>query len=109
VSLENDFFSMTADSVTVHQPTTANAYGATTPATSAGVSYPAHIDMTPRQVLSVTGVEQVSNGTIYVLSSSATIPLDAVVELSDGRTPELLRVEPLRDDEGQHHIEVSFR
>lgn len=109
MSLEFDYFTMTADTITVYQPTTANAYGATTPATSGGVSYSAHVDMTPRQVLNVRGVEQVASGTIYVLSSSASIPLDAIVELSDGRTPELLRVEPLRDEEGQHHIEVTFR
>ena len=111
MSLERDFFSMTRDTITVHPPSTeSNFYGAVTPATSStGKSYPAHIDMTPRKVLSNRGEEVVAGGTIYVMSSSADIGMHHVIELADGRKPELLRAEPLRDEEGQHHVEVTFR
>ena len=110
MALESDFLSMTADTITVHPPSTMNFYGAAAPATSStGKSYSAHVDMTPRKVLSARGTEEVAAGTIYVFSSSADIGLHHVVELADGRKPELLRVEPLRDDEGQHHVEVTFR
>lgn len=110
MSLERDFLDMTNDTVTVHEPSTANFYGGVAPAsTSTGTSYPAYVDMTPRKVLSGRGQEEVASGMIFILSSAADIGPQHVIELSDGRKPELLRVEPLRDDEGQHHVEVSFR
>ena len=110
MALERDFLSMTQDRVTVHPPSTMNFYGAAAPATtSTGKSYAAHVDMTPRKVVSGRGTEEVSAGTIYVFSSSADIGLHHVIELADGRKPEILRAEPLRDDEGQHHVEVTFR
>lgn len=110
MALEKDFLDMTNDTITVVPPSSMNEYGATAPsATSGAISYPAHVDMTPRSVFSANGVEQVASGTIYVLSSSADIGLEHVVELSDGRKPEILRVEPLRDEEGLHHTELSYR
>lgn len=111
MSLEPDFLGLSTDHVTVHGPATSMSFhGALTPATSStGKQYTAYVDMTPRQVLSARGVEEVASGTIYVFSSSADIGLQHVVELSDGRKPELLRAEPLRDEQGQHHVEVTFR
>lgn len=111
MSFETDFFNMTSDTVTVIAPsTTITAYGAVVPASStSGVQYRAAIDMTPRKVISQRGVEEVAGGTVYVMSSSADIGLHHTMELADGRKPELLKVEPLRDEHGQHHVEVSFR
>ena len=111
MALERDFLSMTQDRITVHSPSTAlSFYGAATPAsTSTGKSYAAHVDMTPRKVVSSRGTEEVAAGTIYVFSSSADIGLHHVIELADGRKPEILKSEPMRDDEGQHHVEVTFR
>lgn len=110
MAFESDYLSMTADTITVHAPSTMNRYGGLAPATtSTGKSYSAHVDMTPRQIVSAKGVEEVAAGTIYVMSSSADIGLQHVIELADGRKPVLLRVEPLRDEEGQHHVEVTFK
>lgn len=110
MSFEADFLSMTADTVTVHAPSTMNRYGGMAPSTtSTGKSYPAHVDMTPRQVVSARGVEEVAAGTLYIMSSSADIGLQHVIELADGRKPVILRAEPLRDEEGQHHVEVTFK
>ena len=110
MALEQDFLSMTNDTVTVIAPaSTMTSYGAVVGSTTDSVTYPAHIDMTPRLVLSGQGVEQVASGMIYIFSSSAEIGLEHTIELSDGRKPELLRVEPLRDEDGLHHSEVSFR
>ena len=110
MSLERDYLSMTNDTVTVINPaSTMTAYGAVVGSSSDSTSYPAHVDMTPRMILNQQGVEEVASGTIYVLSSSADIGLHHTVELSDGRKPVLLRAEPLRDEEGQHHVELSFR
>ena len=110
MAFERDFLSMTQDTITVHPPSTMNFYGAAAPATtSTGKSYSAHVDMTARKVVSSRGTEEVAAGTIYVFSSSADIGLHHVIALADGRKPEILRVEPMRDDEGLHHTEVSFR
>lgn len=109
MALEKDFLLMTNDTVTVIPPSTADVYGTTVGSTSNGVVLPAHIDMTPHQVFNSQGVQEVASGTIYVLSSSADIGLKHIVELPDGRKPELLRVEPLRDEEGLHHTEIAYR
>lgn len=111
MALESDFLTMTRDTVTVLAPaSTMSEYGSVAPATtSTGTSYPAYIDMSPRKVVNARGVEEVASGTIFILSSGASLGLHHVVVLPDGRRPELLRVEPLRDDEGQHHVEVTFR
>ena len=111
MSFEADFLSMTADSVTVHAPATSmTAYGSVAPATtSTGKSYRAALDMTPRRVISQRGVEEIAGGVLFIMSSSADIGLHHTVELSDGRKPEILRVEPLRDEHGQHHVEVYLR
>lgn len=110
MALETDFLSMTQDTVKIHPPSTMNFYGSVAPSSSStGKSYPAYIDMTPRQIINSRGVEEVASGTIMLMSSSADVGLQHVVELADGRKPELLRVEPLRDEEGLHHTEISFR
>jgi len=111
VSFERDFYNMTADYVTVHAPATSmTAYGSVAPATtSTGKRYRAALDMTPRKIVSARGVEEIAGGVLFVMSSSAVIGLHHTVELDDGRKPEILRVEPLRDEEGQHHVEVYLR
>jgi len=110
MALEPDFLSMTNDTVTVINPaSTMTAYGTIVGSTVGAISYPAYIDMTPHEVLNSQGVEEVASGMIFVLSSSADIGLQHTVELSDGRKPELLRVEPLRDEDGLHHTTISFR
>lgn len=110
MALEPDFLTMTQDEVTVFPPSTTSLYGGMAPATtSTGKAYPAQIDMTPRQVVSQRGVEEVAAGTVYILSSSAVVGLQHVIQLPDGTKPVILRCEPLRDDEGQHHVEVTFK
>lgn len=110
MALEPDFLDMTNDTVAVINPaSTMTAYGALVGSTTGAISYPAYIDMTPHSVLNSQGVEEIASGMIFVLSSSADIGLQHTVELSDGRKPELLRVEPLRDEDGLHHTTVSFR
>lgn len=110
MALEKDFLSMTSDTVTVFAPSSSmSKWGSLVATTSDGVSYAAVIDQRPRKVLSANGVEEVASGTVYVLSSSADIGLEHSIELPNGKRPELLRVEPLRDEDGLHHTEVSFR
>lgn len=110
MSLEPDYLNMTRDTVTVHPPSTMTVYGSMAPATtSTGKSYPAYVDMSPRKVMSGRGVEEVASGTVFIFSSSAYVGLRHVIELSDGRKPEIMRSEPLNDEEGQHHLEVTFR
>jgi hypothetical protein len=73
------------------------------------VTYPVFEEPGARLVVTALGVEEVTTATLYVLSTTASIGLQDKVTLPDGRVPKLLRVDVLRDDEGQHHLEVAIR
>jgi len=109
MAFEKDFLNMTADQVTVSPPSTVNSYGAISATTSDGIAYDARIEEEPHSVLNGQGVEVIASGTVFVMSSSADIGLNHRVELDNGLTPELLRVDTLRDEQGQHHVEIHFR
>lgn len=109
MSFEKDFLNMTADQVTVIPPSTVNSYGAISYSSSNGIAYDARIEEEPHSVLNGQGIEVIASGTVFVMSSSAAIGLSHQVELDNGLTPELLRVDTLRDEQGQHHVEVHFR
>lgn len=108
MALEPDFLTMTNDTVTVAAPSTYDKYGAPTFA-SASSAIPARLELSSRIIVDSDGVERVSSGTIFVLSTSVTIGPQHKITLSDGRTPEVMRVDVLNDEEGQHHLEVMFR
>ena len=108
MALEQEYLSMTTDTVTVALPSTMSKYGAPTYGTDS-VAYPARIEMGDRVTVDSNGVEQVASGTIFVLSTTAYINTDSRVTLTDGRTPKILRVDVNNDEEGQHHLEVVIK
>jgi hypothetical protein len=102
--LEPCFLQMTTQTVKVESLSTASAYGA--PTFAAASSWPAYIEPGTRLVLNAQGMQEVVSATVYVLSSSATIGMQDRITLHDGRTPKILRVDTLNDEQGQHHLEV---
>jgi hypothetical protein len=107
MGLERDFLSLSTEVLSVQSLSTASAYGA--PTYSTAVTYPVFEEPGARLVVTALGVEEVTTATLYVLSTTASIGLQDKVTLPDGRVPKLLRVDVLRDDEGQHHLEVAIR
>lgn len=108
MGLEKDFLTMTNDTITVADPSTASKYGAHTFG-SASTAIPARLEMGNRVFVDSQGVEQIASGTLFVLSTTASISPQSKVTLSDGETPEILRVDVMNDQDGQHHLEVLFR
>lgn len=108
MALEADFLTMTSDTITIADPSTASKYGAFTFG-SASTGVPCYIEQEEVIFTDPTGVEQRASGTLYVLSTSVTMSPQSKVTLPDGSHPEILRVDILNDEEGQHHLEVLIR
>ena len=108
MGLEKDFLSMTSDTVTVAQATTMSKYGAPTFG-SPSTAIPARIEFETRRVIDSEGVERISSGMVFVLSTTAVVTPQTRMTLPNGDTPEIMRVDILNDEFGQHHLEISFR
>ena len=108
MALESDFLTMTNETVTVKSPSGYSKYGAPTFGAES-TAIPARHEIYTRRIVDSNGVECVSSGTLFVLSTTATIGVDDQITLSDGSTPEIARVEIHKDQEGQHHLEVMLR
>ena len=110
MGLEPEFLEMAEDTINHQALSTVSVYAA--PEYSTTVStFQVHMEWEQRLITTAEGKEEVSQGTIFVMSSSASIAVQDLVTLStiyDSRTPRLLRVDPLMDDEGQHHLEVMI-
>ena len=110
MGLEKDFLSMTQDTITIAEASTFSKYGAPTFA-SASTAVPTYIEMGTRMVVDAQGNEQNASGLLYVLSTTASISPQAQITMPSryGMTPEIIRVDVLNDQEGQHHLVVAFR
>jgi len=108
VALEADFLDLCETTVT-HQALSAemSLYGNPTFST-ASTTYYAHLEFGDHLVVTPSGKEEVASAILFVMSSSASFGLQDKVTLADGTYPELLRVDILTDDEGQHHLQVHI-
>lgn len=105
MALENDFLAMASTTVTLAKESTVGDYGE--PTYASGTAYTARVEPRVRMVTGPDGDEVRSSATVYVMSSSADVSVSDKMTLPSGREPRLLSVEPVRDDEGQHHVEVA--
>lgn len=103
--LEPEFLQMSTMLLKVESLSTQSDYGAPSYASPAS-SWPAFYEAGSRMARGINGVQQIASGTIYVLSSSASIGPQDRLTWPDGRQPKLLRVDVLNDEEGQHHLEL---
>lgn len=105
MSLDADFLSMCSTSITVEPLSTFNANGA--PVFSTGTTtYTAAVEYATRKVVTEKGDEAIATATIFVMSSSASISLYDRIAMRGSTGPRILRVDPVHDEEGQHHLEV---
>ena len=107
MALEADFLAMSTQVINVNALSTVDSYGAPSFSTSPS-TYFAYIEPGVRVVVNQQGVEEIASAMVYVLSSSASIGPQSKLTLPDTRTPKIIRVDVLNDEEGQHHLEVSI-
>lgn len=86
-----------------------NDYGAPSFSSSQASTYDAYWEPQSRMITTEDGREVQSRGRVYVLSTSATIRTEDWVAFDDSTNPiRLLDVSPMRDLDGQHHIEIDY-
>lgn len=107
MALEKEFLLMCSTTITVEPLSTMNSYGAQQYSTTS-FTYPAYIEYARRKITTAQGKEEVSNATVYVMSSSASISEYDRVTLPLSTNARLLRVETLTDEQGQHHLELAI-
>ena len=105
MALEKQFLDCSTDQIMVAPPTTMSSYGAL------GFSdvkqfFTAYEEPGTRLVQTAQGVQEIATSTLYVMSSSASIAIDARITLPDGRVPKIIRVDKINDEQGQHHLEI---
>lgn len=106
MSFENDFLDLMPHSIIVNSFSSINGYGKPTFATAA-TTYQGLIQYKQKLIKTGSGQEKISTAQV-VLNCTGTINSDDKITLSDGTIRPILGIERLSDDEGQHHIKISF-
>lgn len=104
---EPEFEELMPHTIIVRRSTGRNDYGEVTWGTAS--TYQGRWVKQPREILSATGEQTVSDGHVYI---SGEVPpnistLDQIT-LPDGTTPNILRVDTYPDEDGEHHEVVYF-
>lgn len=92
--------------ITVYPRTGHNSYGEATFG-STGVTYQCRIAGTPRWVRN-QNAEIVEITDVVWVGSTGTITEQDRIELADGSTPPVIRVEKFPDQNGHHHTKITF-
>lgn len=106
MGLENDWLSMGSTSVRINALSTFDGYGVPVFST-AGSTYDAIVQESKKVISKPDGRTEVSSHVVFVLSTSATISMqDQLTIPGSCEQPRILGVDHVRDDKGQHHVEV---
>lgn len=110
MALDPELVAMATTSVTVRALVGHSAHGAPLHASSSAAAgpFPARVEMGPRVLFGVAGVQEIGAGTLFVLSTGAQIGAQDLIEhpaLASART---VRVDPVDDEDGLHHWEIIF-
>lgn len=106
MGLEKDWLSMGSTSVRINALSTMDGYGAPVFST-AGSTYDAIFEESKKIIPRPDGRTEVSSHIVYVLSTSATISMqDQLTVPGTSEQPRILGVDHVRDDKGQHHVEL---
>lgn len=103
-----DFLSMASTTV-LHEPLTGiTVYGAPEYSTSTN-TLTAVIEPTQRLVTTREGKQETCTATLYILSTSVTIQLqDRITFTGSTSARRMLTCDPVYDEQGVHHYELSF-
>ena len=72
-----------------------------------GTTYKARVVGKQHLIRNFAGIEETARTMVWVASTS-TFPALSQYTLLDGSTPELLAVQAVPDEDGVHHIKLSF-
>jgi hypothetical protein len=102
-----DFEELMPHTVTVASLSGLSTDGYGTETFGTATSYSARVIGKQHVVKSLTGIDETARTLVYIASTS-TFPASAQYTLPDASTPEVLAVEAVPDEDGVHHIKVSF-
>jgi hypothetical protein len=103
----DDFNDFMTDTITIEPFSSRDGYG--TASYGAAVTYACRVDGLQKQVVDATGVERISTAKIYLMGTPAIGPTDRLT-LPASFTPQqppILSVNPLTDESGAHHLEIT--
>lgn len=107
MSWSTDFEALMPHGVTVKALSSISTDGYGTAVYGTGTTYKARISGTQEVVTDFMGDEQVASHVVWVASTSTFGP-DAQFVLSNGDTPNLLKVAAVPDEDGTHHVKLWF-
>lgn len=108
MSLEPEFLQVSTGQITVEPLSTVSDYGSPSYSTTSQ-TYTAYEEPGTDLVVTGEGMQEIATATVFVLSSSATIGTQDRITLADGRQPRILAVNPMNDEDGQHHVELMIK
>lgn len=104
MGLEPEFLAMASTTVTIAPLSTHTVYGA--PSFGTAVTYTARVEPETQLVRNAAGQELLTKFRIFVMSSSATVGIQDRITAAGSTDLSIFSVEPLHDEEGQHHVEL---
>ncbi len=101
----SDWKDLMPEEVDVYLFASRDAYGV--PAYGTPATYDARVTYKPVRVVDAAGDEVVAKGVVWIATTDAITPEDAI-ELPDGTRPPILRVDRVSGESGAHHVKVYF-
>jgi hypothetical protein len=102
--IDYDLRLLMPSTVSIELPESISGYA--TPRYGSPKDYQCRIEQKNTLVRDQDGRERVSSTTIY-LASTVTIPLNARITLPDGRTPSIMSIESVQDEDGSYFTKVN--
>lgn len=107
MALDREFLPLMLETVVVKAQASLDKYGKQTFAAS-GDSYRARIIFEDRLMHDQNGREVVETGRAILFGAAASITTQHNIELPDGSTPKITRVDTIQDEDGDHHSVIGF-
>ena len=107
MSLDREFLPLMLETVVVKAQASLDKYGKQTFAAS-GDSYRARLIFEDRLMHDQNGREVVETGRAILFGAAASITTQHNIELPDGSTPKITRVDTIQDEDGDHHSVIGF-
>jgi len=107
MALDREFLPLMLETVVVKAQASLDKYGKQTFAAS-GDSYRARLIFEDRLMHDQNGREVVETGRAILFGAAASITTQHNIELPDGSTPKITRVDTIQDEDGDHHSVIGF-
>lgn len=106
MAIESEFLELMPDAVTWYPATSTDRYGKRSFSLS-GTSLRCRVSGATRARTTGSGRSQIGEGTLYVYGTPAVSVQDKIV-LPTGQDVEVLTVDPVGDQNGDHHLVITY-